>query len=189
MAKVLQIRRGTAIENDMFTGMPGELSYDTDHRTLRIHDGKCPGGYTLAMAIDESGRATDFDLATVPDEFWARIIQRNAPAPYTHHTGFPVPVTKSDKIGYIFDVINDALFARVDLVCQSDEAGYNAGDVVNAFGCGEYTSPMVNVINDGRYTYVRLMVGEQDFWTPHKETGVKTPITNANWRLVFHLYC
>ncbi len=39
MARVLQIRRGTTAQNDNFTGLSGELSFDTETKTLRVHDG------------------------------------------------------------------------------------------------------------------------------------------------------
>ena len=48
MTRQIQIRRGTATENDAFTGAVGEVTMDTTNNTLRIHDGTTPGGTILA---------------------------------------------------------------------------------------------------------------------------------------------
>jgi len=44
MAKQLQLRRGTTVQNDAFTGAIGELTMDTDKKQLRLHDGATQGG-------------------------------------------------------------------------------------------------------------------------------------------------
>jgi hypothetical protein len=44
MAKQLQLRRGTTVQNDAFTGAIGELTMDTDKKQLRLHDGATLGG-------------------------------------------------------------------------------------------------------------------------------------------------
>ena len=48
MSRQIQIRRGTAAENDAFTGAIGEVTMDTTNKTLRVHDGATAGGTTLA---------------------------------------------------------------------------------------------------------------------------------------------
>lgn len=52
MAKIVQIRRGTAAENNEFTGMVGEITATTDTHNLRIHDGSTKGGFELASKSD-----------------------------------------------------------------------------------------------------------------------------------------
>ena len=44
MATQVQLRRGTAAQNDAFTGAVGEVTVDTDNDTLRVHDGGTAGG-------------------------------------------------------------------------------------------------------------------------------------------------
>lgn len=48
MSRQIQIRRGTAFENDNFTGAIGEVTMDTTNKTLRVHDGETLGGTVLA---------------------------------------------------------------------------------------------------------------------------------------------
>ena len=47
MATQVQLRRGTAAQNDAFTGAQGELSYDTTNKRLRVHDGATAGGFEI----------------------------------------------------------------------------------------------------------------------------------------------
>lgn len=44
MSIQLQLRRGTTVENDSFTGAQGEITVDTDNLQLYVHDGQTPGG-------------------------------------------------------------------------------------------------------------------------------------------------
>ena len=48
MSRQIQIRRGSAAENDAFTGVIGEITMDTTNKTLRVHDGTTAGGTKLA---------------------------------------------------------------------------------------------------------------------------------------------
>jgi len=47
MPTVVQFRRGTTAQNDAFTGAVGEISYDTENNTIRVHDGSTAGGAEL----------------------------------------------------------------------------------------------------------------------------------------------
>lgn len=52
MAKAIQRRRGTTAQHAAFTGMVGELTVDTDKKTVVVHDGSTAGGVPLAKAAD-----------------------------------------------------------------------------------------------------------------------------------------
>jgi len=47
MPTVVQFRRGTTSQNNSFTGAAGEISYDTEANTIRVHDGSTAGGFAL----------------------------------------------------------------------------------------------------------------------------------------------
>ena len=70
MARVLQIRRGSAAQNDNFTGLVGEITFDTDAKTIRVHDGETLGGFPLARADESSSSGGSFDITSVPAETW-----------------------------------------------------------------------------------------------------------------------
>ena len=52
MAVQVQLRRGTASQNNSFTGAAGEVTVDTTNQTLRVHDGSTAGGHTLSPLTD-----------------------------------------------------------------------------------------------------------------------------------------
>ena len=51
MPTVLQLRRGTAAQNNAFTGAAGEITVDTSAGTLRVHDNSTAGGNVLVGVI------------------------------------------------------------------------------------------------------------------------------------------
>jgi len=57
----LRLKRGTGTENDQYTGLAGELTFDTDGNTLRIHDGLTPGGHTVGADRGEVSLPDDMD--------------------------------------------------------------------------------------------------------------------------------
>lgn len=58
MAKQLQLRRGTTIQNEAFTGAVGELTLDTDTGEIRVHDGVTQGGAEFIDAVVEFQKPT-----------------------------------------------------------------------------------------------------------------------------------
>lgn len=50
MAVTVQFRRGTAAQNNSFTGAAGELSINTTNNAIRVHDGSTAGGTELMLA-------------------------------------------------------------------------------------------------------------------------------------------
>ena len=50
MAVTVQFRRGTAAQNNSFTGAAGEVSVNTTNNSIRVHDGSTAGGTELMLA-------------------------------------------------------------------------------------------------------------------------------------------
>ncbi len=63
MAKQLKLRRGTTAQHSTFTGASGEVTVDTDKKTLVVHDGVTAGGNpvlsTAAGAVGTSNLAAN----------------------------------------------------------------------------------------------------------------------------------
>ena len=55
MAIQVQLRRGTATQNNAFTGAIGELSFDTTAKQVRIHDGSTAGGFKIGVGNFPTG--------------------------------------------------------------------------------------------------------------------------------------
>ena len=66
-AKQVKMRRGSTLDNDLFTGAEGEITVDLTVGTARVHDGLKLGGNALALA----------DLTNVPEDtsFEQRIME------------------------------------------------------------------------------------------------------------------
>ena len=50
MARQVQIIKGTTEQNNGFTGAEGVLTYDSDKKDIRIHDGTTAGGFEIPSA-------------------------------------------------------------------------------------------------------------------------------------------
>lgn len=191
MTRVLQIRRGTTTQNNNFTGLAGELSFDTTTKTLRVHDGATLGGFALAR-IDQitggGGTVSEFDIETVPETFWENIIATFAGKQFTIATSNLLSIANVSYLENIFGVESSAIFARAELVCQTPEAGYSIGDIVSAFGIGNRTNPAPNTFVDANGLHTRLFIAGESFWVSHKTSGATTNITNANWKIKFTVW-
>lgn len=188
MTRVLQLRRGSTENNDAFTGMPGEITMDTDKKTLRIHDGKTLGGFEMAR-LDDISNGT-FDPTTITDDFWRDIITRFAPIPLTMTETKPVQVNSNDKyLNYIVRINEMPKIVQTLLVCKNAEAGYTPNDEVLAFGIGNRCNPLPNMLMEQGGLNLYLMIGQEKFWVSHKTTGTTTQITDENWNILFRVYC
>lgn len=65
MARVLKHKRGTTAQHAAYTGPAGEVTVDTDKKTIVIHDGTTAGGNPLPVVGDITGIATTAAEATV----------------------------------------------------------------------------------------------------------------------------
>lgn len=65
MTTVLTLRQGTTAEHAAFTGDQGELSYDTEKKTVLVHDGSTVGGIPLAKKSEVDVKADDANVVKV----------------------------------------------------------------------------------------------------------------------------
>ncbi|MDR2933892.1 MAG: hypothetical protein LBU68_01245 [Rickettsiales bacterium] len=100
MTKSLLLRRGTSIEHALFTGLKGELTFDTEKNTAVAHDGKIMGGFPLARE----------DLSNVSDE---RLSERG--------------ISKNDLSNVSLQAIDERGIARKDFANITDELLTNRG--------------------------------------------------------------
>ena len=188
MTRVLQIRRGTTANNDAFTGMPGEITMDTENKTLRIHDGETLGGFEIARRDDI--KKSDFDIESVSDDFWRDVIARCAPRQINMIETNPVPINSNTRYhNYVVGGGKMPICVQSVLICQNAEAGYAPGDEVMAFGIGDRCNPAPNIVMEQGGLNLYLMVGNEKYWVSHKTTGATTQISDENWCFLFRVYC
>ena len=186
MTRILQIRRGTAAQNNSFTGLNGEITMDTTNKTLRVHDGSTAGGIALAK---QSELPSAFDITSVSSSFWTNLFSTyQTNKTFQSESSDLAAVVSSIYTEYEFSYDNMPVFAEAVLVCQSPEAGYSIADEVRAFGIGNDAYPRLNTYVANGHLNVRLFVNEQSFWVFHKTDATKTNITNANWKIKFIVY-
>ena len=99
MSRQIQIRRGTAMEHNNFTGKIGEITMDTTNNTIRVHDGQTPGGTILAKQseipeIANADYVVESQLPTAENNYtWYRkyksgwVEQGGRSGPYSHVFG------------------------------------------------------------------------------------------------------
>lgn len=56
-----QLRRGTTSQHASFTGASGEVTYDTDRKSAKVHNGSTVGGYEMARADVNNVTNPDFN--------------------------------------------------------------------------------------------------------------------------------
>ena len=185
MTRILQIRRGTSTQNDNFTGLAGEITFDTTNKTIRVHDGETLGGTPLAKQSDIDNT---FDINSVSATFWTNLFANYQNAAIQTESSSLTSITESPYIDCSFTYNQIPIMAEAILVCQSPEAGYSIDDEVRAFGIGNYAYPRPNTYLDSGVLHARLYANEQDFWVFHKTDATPTNITNANWKIKFTVY-
>ena len=74
MATQIQLRRGTATQNNAFTGAVGEVTADTTNNKLRLHDGSTAGGHEIGGGTfaDIAGGGTFTGAVEFQDELRVR---------------------------------------------------------------------------------------------------------------------
>ena len=190
MTRVLQIRRGTAAQHKNFVGMPGEITMDTDNKTIRLHDGITLGGITVGTGGNGNNNTADFDINSVPDEFWADIVAKHMPATFKVIETKQITFTNNSAGKELVVGGNDIpKFIQTVLVCQSAEAGYSVGDEVWSWGIGNRANPNPQPAYDQDGLRIKMMINNEAFWVNHKNTGAKTSITDTNWRILYRVYC
>lgn len=197
MSKVLQIRRGTAAQSNNFTGLAGEITMDTNAKTIRIHDGTTLGGFALARADLSNVSGTlpggeAFSIESVPTTFWTALFSSyNLRAAHFLESG----LSSIGNVSYLetsFSSVAQSTnisAARGDcvLVCQTPEAGFAVGEIASAFGIGNRAGPCPNLFLDANGLRARLAVAGESFWVSNKTSGAQVNITNANWKIKFRI--
>ena len=64
MATQVQFRRGTTTQNNAFTGAIGEITYDTEVKTFRLHDGTTAGGGAIVINNTSAQTLTNKTMST-----------------------------------------------------------------------------------------------------------------------------
>lgn len=133
MAKQIQLRRGTTTESTAFIGAVGELTYDTEKKQLRVHDGSTTGG----KVVDDPTRdvTSQVSNATETEAGKAKIATTSIAQAGVNDTDI-ITAKKlantrksvwSNKTDMLFDTtyVNSSLFDRdLSVISQTMSQGY-----------------------------------------------------------------
>ena len=93
MARKLRLKRGDTAKNANYLGAEGEVTYDTQAKALRVHDGATIGGLPLVKSVNgQTGAVTiSVPAATTIDGASGAIVTKKRPAAFgivldTHYT-------------------------------------------------------------------------------------------------------
>lgn len=134
MARQVQIIKGTTAQNEAFTGAEGVLTYDSDKKDIRIHDGTTAGGFEIPSAAMadyviywDSADSSDHSHAkpgveTPTDHGWYRVYKSG----WCEQGGNATAV----NAGSVFALLIEMSDANYTIVCgkyghDTDGVGFN----------------------------------------------------------------
>jgi len=144
MSTQVQFRRGTAAENDAFTGALAEVTVNTTDNTLRVHDGVTVGGFTMVglaatqtltnktLIAPDIGAATGTSLTVGTGNISGGNINNN------NTTGVGNIGTSTVTFNTVFAKATSAQYADLAEWYTSDD-GYPPGTVLSFGGTQEVT--------------------------------------------------
>lgn len=155
MSQELKLRRGTTAEHAVFTGANGEVTVDTEKKTIVVHDGETPGGNPLLTPAEMEGAlatrvgqvATIADLRALEPAFEEQAVNLSSyldlPSPMSP-LGGGVFIAKFGD--YSAEVASDTL-TGVYIAFPSDPTGASGAWVRKPSGF--VTPEMFGAIGDG----------------------------------------
>lgn len=110
MATQVQFRRGNTVQNDSFTGAPGELTVNTSNNSIRVHNNGTPGGYELLKA--------DLTNLSVP-------LPAGQPAGNTTEVQFNIDGVFTAQAAFTFDPVSNVLTAPNLVITETVQSNLN----------------------------------------------------------------
>ena len=163
MATQIQRRRGTTAQHSTFTGALGELTVDTDKKTVVVHDGITAGGSPLATLASPALTGTPTaptatagtntkQIATT--EFVQQASALSLPVgSLIYYAGSVAPAGYLEANGALLSrTTYAALFAAIGII-------YNAGDGITTFGLPDLRGEFIRGWDNGRGTDAGRVIG------------------------------
>ena len=150
MSRQVQLRRGTAIQHQTFTGLIGELTMNTTNNSLRLHDNVLNGGHEMLKA----------DMSNV-------LISNNGTFSLLDNLG-----QVSVRITNVADPVDNQDVATKAWVLANAGGGGNIGNFT--FTNGDITNIVDNYINLQASDYSQLESNGNYVWVDNTGTHIET---------------
>lgn len=139
MAKQLQLRRGTTLQNNAFIGAVGEPTLDTETGMIHIHDGQTQGGMEFIDAV------VAFQKPTADNDYtW----YRKYASGWVEMGGFKVINSSAQAAGaYTTATVNFPLALSIvcGWNCQAKHDRFNAGFATDLRGAAASSGSLYQV--------------------------------------------
>ena len=147
MAGRFQLRRGNTAQNDAFIGAEGEVTYDTQAKGIRVHDGVTQGGNALfsIVAFQHPTAENNYTWYRKYSDGWVEQGGYMAGSSATVYT-VNLPITMADT--------NYTVMATL----RSNTVSGGGGSWANA---NAYSTTQIQIVEDYKDTWV----GQGSYWT------------------------
>lgn len=159
MSRQIQIRRGSAAENDNFTGAIGEITMDTTNKTLRVHDGETVGGTVLAKQseipdLTNADYVVESQFPTAENNYtWYRKYKSG----WVEQGGF-VNSGSQTSVNFLIPMANTDYFASFMFASNTLQPAYTGVQGINRTTTGMVVCGFYN--NRANYS----TIGEAMYW-------------------------
>ena len=159
MAIQIQLRRGTTAQTNAFTGAVGEVTVDTDKKTVVVHDGTTVGGTVLAKVSEVPSLVPQATEAVVGK---AKIATTAIAQAGVNDTDFLTAKKLRDALGATGNapILACRGFGKFNGITGAIIAGVNISSITR-ISSGLYEVALINAMSNKTYTVVGVAEVEQ----------------------------
>ena len=181
MAIQIQLRQGTTTEHNTFTGAVGELTYDTEKKQLRVHDGSTVGG----KVVDDTTRnvTSQVSNATETVEGKAKIATTAIARAGVNDADFLTPKKLRDALNAVGDAPISACRARVVFGATANILNSDNILSITKNGTGDFTVKFITAMPDNNYVIVATALGTARCIALHETSSIPTLKTTTEFRI------
>ena len=151
----LQFRRGNTAQTSVFTGAIGEVTVDTDRKTLTVHDGVTVGGTYVATNIQLTsayGKANAANVLAQASYNWANTVNVFAQSAFTQANTANTTAESAYAWANSINTFAVGVAGSVYIANTTAESAYAWANVINVFTQSAFTKAnAANLLAQGSF--------------------------------------
>jgi hypothetical protein len=151
----LQFRRGNTAQTSVFTGAIGEVTVDTDRKTLTVHDGVTVGGTYVATNIQLTsayGKANAANVLAQASYNWANTVNVFAQSAFTQANTANTTAEAAYAWANSINTFAVGVAGSVYIANTTAESAYARANVINVFTQSAFTKAnAANLLAQGAF--------------------------------------